>query len=164
MWFDLYALCASRTTELAGAFRTRWATGLQEAAVDYYLPQYAERPEIVFGHADQLISVLTENRKTEPHAVYWTNTDGPVSAIRSAMLFFTTDCGMIAGLSLAARDSTLVSIYLRQLAESVGARYAYVTSEDPPPETQSDFLNAAKACAGPRLVDGVWHGTTDGCS
>ena len=60
------------------------------------------------------------------------------------MLFFTTDGGLIAGLTVATEDLDRASTTLRQLAQSVDARYGYATGEQPPPDTTSEFKAIAR--------------------
>jgi hypothetical protein len=60
------------------------------------------------------------------------------------MLYFTTDGGLIAGLTVATSDLDLAGTTLRHLAETVDARYGYATWEQPPPDSAAEFK--AEAC------------------
>jgi hypothetical protein len=60
------------------------------------------------------------------------------------MLFFTADNGLIVGLTVATDDPSRASTALSQLAESVDAAYGYATSEEPPPDTTSEFKARAR--------------------
>ncbi len=69
------------------------------------------------------------------------------------MLFFTSDGGLISGLTVATEDPELAGTTLRQLAESVDARYGYATWEQPPPDTALEFRpNARKTDSLPRVL------------
>lgn len=78
----------------------------------------------------------------QPHSLYWSNR-GPGQEL-PAMLFFTTDGGLIAGLTVETDDPNQASTTLRQLAQSVDARYGYATGEQPPPDTASVFKAIAR--------------------
>ena len=55
------------------------------------------------------------------------------------MLFFTADGGLIAGLTVDTEDLDEASIYLHQLAESVGGRCGFALGSMPPPPTAAEF-------------------------
>jgi hypothetical protein len=52
---------------------------------EYEIPQYADKPHVVFKTAAELIDYLTIN-KNEVHTVYWSSTDK--SDIKGAMCFY----------------------------------------------------------------------------
>ncbi len=73
---------------------------------------------------------------------------------RAAMLFFTTDAGLIAGLSLADPEIRETGRALTELAASVDGRFGMTLWEQPPADLAEDFIAAVMAAEGPRLVDG----------
>jgi hypothetical protein len=114
------------------------------------IPQYSDRPEAVYGSPWQLIDQLLA-QPTEPHLLYWRNPR--LEHVLHAMLCFTTDGGLIAGLTVATEDPDFAGATLFQLAQSVDARYGYATWEQPPPDTASEFkANARKTEVLPRLL------------
>ena len=66
--------------------------------------------------------------------------------ILHGMLFFTSD-GDLSGLPWRTWDPELASAALRQLAQSVGARYGYAKWEQPPPDTAVAFKEEARTSA-----------------
>ncbi|HET8741808.1 MAG TPA: hypothetical protein VFM41_04245 [Gaiella sp.] len=113
-------------------------------------PQYSDRPDAVYGSPWQLIDQLLA-QPTQPHSLYWRNPRP--GHVLHAMLFFTTDGGLIAGLTVATEDPERAGTTLRQLARSVDGRYGYATWEQPPPDTAFDFkANARKTECLPRLL------------
>jgi hypothetical protein len=124
--------------------------GFEKSEVDYVFPQYSDRPDAVYGSPWQLIDRLLAE-PTQPHSLYWRNPR--LGHVLHAMLFFTTDGGLIAGLTVATEDPDLAARTLRQLARSVDARYGYATWEQPAPDTAFEFeANARKTDSLPRVL------------
>jgi hypothetical protein len=97
------------------------------------LPRYSDRPDTVYSSPWELIHRLL----AEPEQPYWSNRG--LGYELHGMLFFTTDDGLIAGLTVAAEHPNRAGTILCPLAESVDASYGYATWEQPPPETTSEF-------------------------
>jgi len=113
-------------------------------------PQYSDRPDAVYDSPWPLIDQLLAE-PTQHHSLYWRNPR--LGHVLNAMLFFTTDGGLIAGLTVATEDPDLAGTTLRQLARSVDARYSYATWEQPPPATASEFkANALNTESSTRLL------------
>src|SRR5262249_21008069 len=138
---DLYALATDRSSEIVSRFRERWLASFEESEVDYVLPQFADRPDAVYDSPSELIARLLAE-PAQPHSLYWRNPRP--GHLPHAMLFFTTDGGLIAGLAVATEDSDLAGATLRELAQSVDARYGYALGEAPPPGTASEFKEQAR--------------------
>ena len=68
------------------------------------------------------------------------------------MLFFTTDGGLIVGLTATTEDPDLAATTLHALLKSVDARYGYSAWEQPPPGTASEFEAKARTAEDPRLL------------
>jgi hypothetical protein len=99
--YDLYALAGERSYEVVKRFRDRWLTSLEPAAEEHEFPRYSDRPDAVYRSPWELIDRLLAAPE-QPHSLYWSNR-GPGEELH-AMLFFTTDSGLIAGLTVANRQ------------------------------------------------------------
>ncbi len=141
---DVYALAPERTEDTADRFRSAWLRGFRETADEYEVPRNSDQPEAVYTSVDDLIRMLVTS-PAEGHAVYWRN-DQPGS-IRTGMLFFTTDGGLIVGLGLDDEDGDAGRQALSRLAATVGAVHGYATFEEPPPDTTPEFLARARTAA-----------------
>ena len=139
--YDLYALADGRSHEVVRRFRDRWLTDCEPAADEYEFPQYSDRPDAVYSSPWELVDRLIAAPE-QPHSLYWTNRRRGYE--RNAMLFFTTDRGLIAGLTVATEDPDRAGATLRRLAESIGARFGYATWEEPPPDTTFEFKVRAR--------------------
>ena len=139
--YDLYALAGERSPETVTRFRDRWLTDAEPSADEYEFPLHSDRPDAVYSSPWQLIDRLLAIPQ-QRHSIYWTNRDP--GDLRNAMLFFTTDGGLIAGLTVETDEPSRASTMLRQLAESLGARYGYAACEEPPPDTTSEFKARAR--------------------
>lgn len=139
--YDLYALAGERSYEVVKRFRDRWLTSLESSAEQYEFPRYSDRPAAVYRSPWELIDRLLAAPE-QPNSLYWSNR-GPGQELH-AMLFFTTDSGLNAGLTVETDDPNQASTTLRQLAQSVDARYGYATGEQPPPDTASEFKAIAR--------------------
>lgn len=138
--YEVYVLASGRTRDAVERFTREWATpSFEPAASDYELPRWADDPIAVYHCAEELIDVLLQ-RPEEPYGIYWQNTgDGPV---RMAMLFFTTDRQMIAGLTVDGDQRTALE-YLARLAKTVAGHFGYITGEEAPPDTAAELIELA---------------------
>lgn len=154
VWLDVYVLCGARDLETVKRFRARWLGGMSEASEDYVFPRYAEPPEATYVSPWELCERLVRE-PGQPYGIYWTaeTEAGP----RAAMLFFTTDAGMIAGLSLADPEPRETGRALTELAASVDGRFGMTLWEEPPGDLAADFVAAVRETKWPRLVDGELH-------
>lgn len=153
-YFDVYVLCPERTEALARQFLDEWASGRISSDADYCIPRFGSHPVHVFTSPDELIRFLDAN-PCEEQAMYWQS--GRDDEIEHAMLFYSSDGAMIAGLSVAdwERPRDQVAAVLFRLARSVGARFGYVTMNQPPVLAGQDAFRAE--CA--RREIAVMHGT-----
>ena len=113
----------------------------EPSAAEYEFPQYSDRPDAVYCSPWELIDRLVA-APDQPHSLYWRNRRSAHEL--HAMLFFTTDGGLIAGLTVATADPNRAGATLRRLAQSVDAHYGYATWEQPPPDTTSEFKTRAR--------------------
>src|SRR5262249_27578188 len=138
---DLYVLAGARSREVVERFRERWLAGFEESEVDYVFPQFADEPEAVYASPWDLINRLLAE-PNQPRSFYWRNPRP--GHVLHAMLFFTTDGGLIAGLTVDTDDPVVAGTTLRHLAESIDGRYGYAKWEQPPPDTASEFKTEAR--------------------
>ena len=110
---DLYALAGERSHEVVRRFRDRWLTSFEPSAAEYEFPQYSDRPGAVYSSPWELIDRLVA-APDQPHSLYWRNRRSAHEL--HAMLFFTTDGGLIAGLTVATADPNRAGATLRRLA------------------------------------------------
>ncbi len=168
---DIYVLASKRSRSLVEKFQSVWMVGFVESADEYYWPSAAnydqEKPTEIFHTAAPLLKKLLEN-PTEEYGIYWRNERDEM--LTHGMMFFTSDGGLIMGLSLAYEisldgvlelgtmesPSPLTKTFV-QLAESVEAKFGYTLVEQPPAFSKTEeFIAESQTYAlAPRLVDGV---------
>ncbi|QRK10992.1 hypothetical protein JQX13_13525 [Archangium violaceum] len=149
---DIYILAAERSFEAASRFMDEWTQGFEPAASEYEFPQHADKPAFVYSSAVDLIKTLVKT-PAEPHGLYWNN---PARGnVRTAMLFFTTDGAMIAGLSVEGDQPPFLEETLRRLALTVSGREGYCAFETPPPDTLREFVDNARQAPPPKLINSV---------
>ena len=117
-------------------------------ADEFPFPEYAESPVEIYRRPDDVIQRL-EAEPNESYSIYWNSTDENLD--RMAMLFFTRDGAMIAGLARDNDPRTMLS----KIAGVVGGRFGFVTAESPPPDSVREFLVVCRESALPALNDGV---------
>ena len=92
---------------------------------------------------------VLENQKDKSYALYWDCHDSDV--VRSAMLFYTEDGALVAGLAVTAGNG---EAWLRSIAEAVHGSHGYVSFDSPPPETRRAFLEVCSASDQARMISG----------
>jgi hypothetical protein len=136
---DIYVLAADRSRAVVDRFRARWLAGFEPSAEEYEFPQYATRPVAVYASpCDVIDRLLVEH--TEPYGLYWHRPGG--GADGTAMLFFTADGGLVAGVTAGEDDARKALV---ELADTVGSRDGYVSVGTPPPDTTGEFIAQARA-------------------
>lgn len=146
--YEVYVACKDRSSTEANRFLDAFLPKRREVADEYPLPETSDTPRDVFGDAASLIRRLEED-SSEEYAIYW-DREGSGDP-HQAMLFFTEDGGMIAGLASANPDSLKL---LRELANAVGATYGLVVLEERPAGTLGEFRDLCRTTPTNRLVDG----------
>lgn len=147
---DVYVLAAQRTREAVKAFLDALLDEtMLESASEYEWPQHAQLPVIIPSSLGDVLTAVVDAPE-EAYAIYWHNTG--IGPIRSAMLHFTDDGGMVAGATVERPDD--IANALRKLADAVGGRYGFATYDEPPPATSSEFIAAARRAPPPLLLDG----------
>ncbi len=148
---EVYVLCGARTATLGETFLDAFLPGRREVADDYPVPELVDAPSIVLQDAPSLLRHL-EQHPGEGYAVHWTRVGAGDPA--HALLVFTTDGGMIAGLVTSRPDPGAL---MQALADLVGGAFGMTELECRPPETGEAFVLACRRAVGPRMISGRLH-------
>ncbi len=151
MLIDIYVLASERSNEIFDLFINSWMRGFIEVADEYEFPQYSEKPQAVYSTYKKLVNKLMDAPQ-EPHSIYWRAPNKDI--VKGGMVFFTSDCAMIVGVSIDSTDMKQISRYLKKIADTVGGSAGYCAFEEPPPETVKEFLDAVMLSNYPKLIDG----------
>lgn len=140
--------CSERNEELAARFLDRFLPDREDVADEYPFPELSDSPERTFSDAASLIRHL-ESKRDHGYALYWDrkNSGDP----QQAMLVFTEDGGMIAGVASTNPEPQRL---LRDVADVVDGKFGLVVLEERPPDTLEEFVAMCKGAEGIRLVDG----------
>ncbi len=141
---DCYVLSEKRTSAFIHSFLDTFLQNRQESANEYEIPQYADKPEIVFKTAVELIDYLSLN-KDEVHTIYWSNKDK--TDIKGAMCFFTNNGHLILGISCDTMfpDTTIEDNIFADLKEFCGNSNGYITYEEPATHDANKFIERVKS-------------------
>jgi len=135
-YYDVYVLALERSAATALRFLEEFAPRREQSAVDYHFPQHSDRPGTVLTAARDAIRYCLDH-PSESQSFYFCNLgDGPAHV----MLFFTEDRRLILGLSVDAGEA---EDSFKRLREYAGSQIGYVTFEEPPPATASEFRQLA---------------------
>ena len=145
---EVYVLCKKRSQSLAVEFLDRFLPVRKASSTHYPFPEHSDNPEYVYDDSEALFKALEEHTEAS-YSVYWDNeVDGDV---KNAMIFFTEDGGMVAGLAVACEAA---GHWLIEVSEVVGGVYGYVSFDSPPPETQEAFVFHCKNSDQVKLIEG----------
>lgn len=141
---DCYVLSEKRTSTFILSFLDRFLPNRQECADEYEIPQYADKPNVVFKTAAEIIEYLTIN-KDEVHTVYWSSTDK--TDIKGAMCFFTNNGQLILGIYCDTMypDTTIEDKVFADLKNYCGNSNGYITYEEPSTHDTTEFLERVKS-------------------
>lgn len=145
---EIYMLCKSRSKEFAVAFLENFAPNREPCSDEYPYPEYEEPAKHVYDDVEELLGEL-ENSKGESYSLYWNGIDMP--KVKNAMLFYTEDGQMVAGLAV---EQNSVEKLFSELALFSDAKYGYVSFDSPPPETKDEFVQYCRNSDQVRMVDG----------
>lgn len=147
--YDAFVLCEARSAPLARRFLDSFLPRRRSVAVDFPFPELTDPPKMTFNDSEDVIREL-ESDQHESYALYWDSEgNGPIS---HAMLFFTRDCGMIAGIVTSEPD---YAVTLRSVADVVGGQFGLVTFGNPPPDTCGEFIDLCRKATLPTLREGI---------
>ncbi len=144
---EVYVLCKKRSKSVLDKFLNRFLPKRKEAAEEYSYPQYDENPEKVYKNLSDLLKII-EKETFADYSLYWNNITN--CAPFTAMVFFTSDGGMIAGLAVNEEDGRL---YLEQLRDFWNADYGYTIFESVPPDNAADFIKLCQNSQYLKLVE-----------
>ncbi len=145
---EIYVLCESRSAQLAKCFLDVCLPSRNPLADEYPFPEYVDEPSDTFQTSEELMRRL-EKDEHESYSIYWdaASNDGN----RQAMLFYTEDGAMIAGIGgpNVGLDETLLYV-----AKQVNGRFGYITSGSCPPETIEAFIDICRKSTLTNLFEG----------
>jgi hypothetical protein len=136
---DVYVLSPSRSASVAERFLDTFALRREQSAEAYEFPEYSERPLVIVTSAREAIQYC-EDHPCEGHRLSFRNLGkGPAHA----MLFFTSDNGLILGLSVAEFEDD----WFDRLKKFTGSSVGFIAFEAPPPATAAEFRELAASVA-----------------
>lgn len=140
---DCYVITDQRIQVFINSFLDKFIPHREETADEYEIPQYSDKPTIIYKKAEDLIDYMVSN-KNEPHTIYWRNLQR--SNLKGAMCFFTNDGKLILGLSCKTLDSdkSIERKYLEELREFCSTNDGYIAYEDPAPDNTAEFMDRVK--------------------
>ena len=136
-YHDVYVLARERSARVANQFLAAFAPNCLESADEFGFPEFAEVPTVVFTTSAEAIRYC-EAHPGAAHRFYFRN---PKGSPAHAMLFFTSDGGLILGLSVVKGEKQAYS----RLVGHAGSDIGYITFESPPHDTAAEFRQAAEA-------------------
>jgi hypothetical protein len=139
--FDLYIWAGARDKPTVLSFLATYAKDMKETATNYPFPQFSDEHNHVYYDLSSLIDVLLNNYNAS-YSLYFRSCRAN-DPIQSAMLFFTSDGGLIVGITMWCEPDNL-KFHLQQLASCVTGECGYATIESPPPLTKNLFLNEVR--------------------
>lgn len=148
--FDVYVLAGDRSGTTVQRFLRQFGDGMEEAAAEYPMPQFADMPTKVYSKLTELVAYLAQETSVV-YSVYFRK-DRIGEAVRNAMLKFTSDGRLIVGLTVYAPDTSELGTYLKELSAIVEGGYGYWTVEEPPPSSAVQFIECVSQADHPKLV------------
>lgn len=145
---EVYVLCKERTEVLAARFLDHYLPHREALQEDYPFPELVDKPWVTYRDASQVMHRLAATPE-ETYGLYWRHKgDGHP---QQAMLFYTNDGGMIAGLANFACPPVKL---LQDLARSVEGEYGMVTCDSRPPDSARKFVHLCRAAKSTLLIGG----------
>lgn len=134
--FDCYVLVRSREPDVVYGFLAKYLPARQPEADEFEIPYGGSAPERLFHSVDEILAFLAAE-PAQPHAIYW-NSLGSGDPTR-AMAFFTTDGGLILGLSVGDSEEGAQRV-LASMKASLGSDAGTYWFESPAPQSAEQFL------------------------
>jgi hypothetical protein len=136
---DCYVLVDRRDRPFVRELLDRFIPDRSESADEYEVPQYSDKPTVVFKSADDLLDYLADHPKEE-HAIYWRNEQ--TGDVRGAMCFPTNDGQMILGLYCLTKhpDTSIEDNVFSELKKFCRSEIRYVTYEENPQRNSAAFM------------------------
>ncbi len=145
---EIYVLCKERSRALGEGFLNHFLPHREAIADDYPFPELVDEPEIVFSNVFDLMDKLDKN-PNEGYSIYWNNKES--KPLKQAMLFYTEDGHMIAGLVI---EKHIQKDYFINLTNYVEGNYGYTSIDQAPPVFKNEFISNCKNYVGLRVVEG----------
>lgn len=133
---DIYVATATRTSEMVNSFLDKFAHKCRELAQLYELPYQSEEIRLTFNSAAETVEYLIAH-PSEHYVIYWVPSEENLADY--AIVGFTTDGGMILGLSCDEEDERLHDELGTSLKSFVDAEDYLCLFETPPPSTMKEF-------------------------
>jgi hypothetical protein len=153
---EVYVLCQNREKIIGIAFLNTFLPNRSPLADEFPFPEFVDLPQVVYSKYEDIMQKL-ENESHESYSLYWKSKDGEGS--HQAMLFYTQDGAMIAGLVV---PSERVVNALVDVAEVVRGKFGFITLESHPPKSSIEFIDLCQGATLPALVDGkLCNGSAD---
>lgn len=146
---EYYVLCNERSLPAAEKFLDYFLPDRKTISDEFPFPEFVDSPTIVFKNVRDLIRRLVKE-PDESYSIYWEPYDQ--SNNRQAMLFFTTDGQLIAGVADANKNP---GKFLKEIADQVGGRFGYFTLDSNPPESAAEFKQLCRNSTENSLIDGI---------
>jgi hypothetical protein len=147
--YEAYVLCPNRKAATAFRFLDLVMPKREEASSEYPFPESADSPSTVFANAGDLIRYL-ERHETDAYGIYWNNLDS--GSPYQAMLFFTDDKGLIAGVVSDSPDK--IKTLTQEADAAGGARHGMIAGAGRPPSSSEEFIVLCREADTERIVDG----------
>jgi hypothetical protein len=146
--YEIFVACRVRSLLVANAFLDRFVPTRSEAAGDYVYPEFSDHPRHIFTEVSDVLDLLMVE-VSETYEVFWHNEAR--SDIRGAVLMFTSDGGMIAGLLTVSDEPEALLV---RLANVVEGHFGYMTDSHAFPSTLSVFELLCRTPSPLSLVEG----------
>jgi hypothetical protein len=146
--FEVYVLCRNRSTVVGLEFLDAFVPSRKPVADEFLYPEFGAGPQTFYHTPDEVMRRL-EAEPQESYSIYWDGGDSGYAL--QGMLFYTEDGAMVAGLVTAG---TNYSEPLLDVTNIVGGRFGFITSENRPPDTQTQFISTCRDSVLTSLVDG----------
>jgi hypothetical protein len=148
--YEAYVLCGDRSLETALRFLNAFLPRRRSVSTEFPFPELSQFPTVTYSRIEDALRYVVDHPH-ESYALSW-NAESVKNVHANAMLFFTVDGGMIAGLATSKPDPVEV---LLSIAEVVQGKFGYITSENRPPDDRETFLKICQEATAPALVNGV---------
>ena len=143
-YLDIYFSLNDRSFEKVKEFVHQYAPVYEESAIGYPIPIYSSNPTKIFTNIFDLFNYLEKDNSCE-YIVYLRNLDDS-SRLKHIIVKFTNDGKIIVGVSVNGNDPSdaEVGVLFHELKRSLKADIGYITVEEQPPSSYSEFLNLSQ--------------------
>lgn len=146
IYADIYVIKKNRSMQLVLDFLDHFLPDRKEGADEYYIPEYADEPDLQFEKAEELMEYLEQDNEFTSR-IYWRNLDKD-NLNRHGMIFYLKGGYMVFGISRDAKgmeNTKNEEDCLRQMVCFLGTNEGYITYECIPEDNYEDFIEAVVA-------------------